>query len=55
MPPPPSPFFVSPYQVGAYGLPRDVERAETYLTIGANGGDVSASRNLGLLLLELNR
>lgn len=41
--------------MGAYGLPRDVERAEAYLIIGADGGDITAIRNLGLLLLELNR
>ena len=38
--------------VGAYGLTRDVEEAERYLRIGADGGDAAAMRNLGLLLLE---
>jgi TPR repeat protein len=46
---------VAQSQVGAYGLPRDLARAEAYLTAGADGGDAAASRNLGLLLLELNR
>jgi TPR repeat protein len=39
--------------VGAHGLDRNAEEAERYLRIGIAGGDVSAQRNLGLMLLEL--
>ena len=38
--------------MGAYGLPKDPTLAERYLRIAAEGGDVGARRNLGLLLLE---
>jgi len=40
---------------GAHGVTKDVDNAEKYLKIGAAGGDVMAQRNLGWLLLELNR
>lgn len=43
------------FAVGAHGLQKDVTQAEKYLRIGAEGGDVTARRNLGLLLLELGR
>mmetsp|Transcript_17724 Transcript_17724/g.31620 ORF Transcript_17724/g.31620 Transcript_17724/m.31620 type:complete len:337 (+) Transcript_17724:79-1089(+) len=43
------------FAVGAHGLEKDVTQAEKYLRIGAEGGDVTARRNLGLLLLELGR
>lgn len=43
------------YACGAYGLRKDVELAEKYLLVGAEGGDVTARRNLGLLLLELKK
>ena len=42
-------------QVGAYGLPKDAAKAEHYLRRGAVAGDLAARRNLGLLLLELDR
>jgi TPR repeat protein len=41
--------------VGARGVAKDVVKAEHYLQIGSDGGEVSAQRNLGLLLLELQR
>jgi TPR repeat protein len=41
--------------VGAYGLTKDVARAEEYLLIGAKGKDAASQRNLGLLYLELDR
>ncbi len=41
--------------VGAFGLTKDVARAEEYLLIGARGKDAGAQRNLGLLYLELDR
>mmetsp|Transcript_7222 Transcript_7222/g.20028 ORF Transcript_7222/g.20028 Transcript_7222/m.20028 type:complete len:342 (-) Transcript_7222:100-1125(-) len=40
---------------GAHGQQKDTRRAEHYLRIGAEGGEVAAQRNLGLLLLELGR
>lgn len=40
---------------GAHGVQKDVAMAEKYLRIGADGGDVVAQRNLGLLLLDLQR
>lgn len=40
---------------GAHGVTQDVDKAEKYLRIGAEGGDVVARRNLGMLLLELER
>eukprot|EP00928_Gymnodinium_smaydae_P071764 TRINITY_DN55257_c0_g1_i1.p1 TRINITY_DN55257_c0_g1~~TRINITY_DN55257_c0_g1_i1.p1 ORF type:complete len:357 (+),score=119.49 TRINITY_DN55257_c0_g1_i1:59-1072(+) len=41
--------------VGSHGVAKDVGAAERYLRIGAEGGEVTAQRNLGLLLLELGR
>ena len=41
--------------VGAYGAEKDVAEAERYLRQGAEGGDAASQRNLGLLLLELDR
>jgi len=40
---------------GSRGLAKDVDAAERYLRIGAEGGDLSGLRNLGHLLLELGR
>ena len=40
--------------VGAFGVAKNVVEAERYLRIGAEGGDTSAQRNLGLMLLELD-
>jgi TPR repeat protein len=39
--------------VGAFGLSKDLAEAERYLRIGIAGGDVSAQRNLGLMLLDI--
>lgn len=39
--------------VGAFGLSKDLGEAERYLRIGMDGGDVSAQRNLGLMLLDV--
>jgi TPR repeat protein len=39
--------------VGAFGLSKDLKEAERYLRIGIEGGDVSAQRNLGLVLLDI--
>eukprot|EP00927_Polykrikos_kofoidii_P006723 TRINITY_DN12717_c0_g1_i1.p1 TRINITY_DN12717_c0_g1~~TRINITY_DN12717_c0_g1_i1.p1 ORF type:complete len:332 (+),score=86.05 TRINITY_DN12717_c0_g1_i1:137-997(+) len=41
--------------VGAHGVAKDVKEAERYLRIGSEGGDVAAQRNLGILLIELQR
>lgn len=38
--------------VGAHGLEQDAVAAERYLRIGVEGGDISAQRNLGLLLIK---
>ena len=40
--------------VGAFGLSKDLVEAERYLRIGIEGGDVSAQRNLGLMLLDVD-
>jgi len=40
---------------GAHGVDKDLQQAERYLRRGADRGDVIAQRNLGLLLLELDR
>ena len=40
---------------GAYGEVKDLVEAERYLRIGAEGGDVGAQRNLGMLLLQSER
>ena len=41
--------------LGAYGEVKDLVEAERYLRIGAEGGDVGAQRNLGMLLLQSER
>ena len=41
--------------LGAHGLPKDEASAERYLRLGASGGDVVSMRNLGHLLLQLDR
>jgi tetratricopeptide (TPR) repeat protein len=41
--------------VGAHGVPKDVVSAEAYLRVAADGGDVVSMRNLGHLLLQLQR
>lgn len=41
--------------VGAHGVPKDVVSAEGYLRIAADGGDVVSMRNLGHLLLQMQR
>ena len=41
--------------LGAYGVSKDLDEAERYLRIGADGGDVGAQRNLGMLLLQSER
>ena len=38
--------------VGAHGLSKDVGEAERYLRVGVEGGDITAQRNLGLLLIK---
>mmetsp|Transcript_32883 Transcript_32883/g.60050 ORF Transcript_32883/g.60050 Transcript_32883/m.60050 type:complete len:345 (-) Transcript_32883:89-1123(-) len=43
------------FACGAHGVERDAVRAERLLAAGAQGGDLVASRNLGLLLLQLGR
>lgn len=40
---------------GSHGVEKDLVQAELYLRRGADGGDVIAQRNLGLLLLELGQ
>ena len=40
--------------VGHFGVTKDLAEAERFLRIGIEGGDVSAQRNLGLMLLENN-
>ena len=40
---------------GAHGVEKDVVAAERYLRAGADGGDAPSQRNLGMLLLELDR
>lgn len=40
---------------GSHGTVRDVVQAESYLRIASEGGDVASQRNLGLLLLDLDR
>jgi len=41
------------FAAGAHGLKKDMKAAVRYLRISVEGGDVSAQRDLGLLLLEL--
>lgn len=43
------------FAAGAHGLEKDLEQAARYLRLGAQGGDVSAQRDLGLVLLDLGR
>jgi tetratricopeptide (TPR) repeat protein len=45
----------SAYAVGAHGIEKDLVQAEAYLKRGSDGGDMASARNLGLLLLELDR
>lgn len=40
---------------GAHGLEKDLEEAARYLRIGVRGGDLSAQRDLGCLLLDLGK
>jgi len=40
---------------GAHGLDKDLDEALRYLHIAVDGGDVSAQRDLGLLLLEMGQ
>ena len=44
--------YGSALALGAHGVAKDLELAEHYLKIGADGGDAGACRNLGFLLLE---
>eukprot|EP00967_Tisochrysis_lutea_P104676 scaffold159066_cov28-Tisochrysis_lutea.AAC.2 len=41
--------------LGAHGVEQDCVSAETYLRLAADGGDVASMRNLGHLLLRLQR
>tara|TARA_B110001452_G_scaffold106748_1_gene88449 strand:- start:1016 stop:1957 length:942 start_codon:yes stop_codon:yes gene_type:complete len=41
--------------LGAHGCEKDVAAAERYLRLGASGGDAASQRNLGLLLLQLDK
>jgi len=43
------------FAAGAHGLEKDLNQALCYLRLGCEGGDVSAQRDLGLVLLELGR
>lgn len=43
------------FAAGAHGLKKDLDAAARYLRIGVDGGDVSAQRDLGLLLLEMGQ
>jgi TPR repeat protein len=43
------------YAVGAHGVAKDLSQAEHFLSLSAKAGDVMATRNLGLVLLDLNR
>merc|ERR1712151_228519 len=40
---------------GAHGLKKDLEAAVKYLRISANAGAVSAQRDLGIILLEMEK
>eukprot|EP00441_Pelagodinium_beii_P016350 CAMPEP_0197659834 /NCGR_PEP_ID=MMETSP1338-20131121/49317_1 /TAXON_ID=43686 ORGANISM="Pelagodinium beii, Strain RCC1491" /NCGR_SAMPLE_ID=MMETSP1338 /ASSEMBLY_ACC=CAM_ASM_000754 /LENGTH=336 /DNA_ID=CAMNT_0043236959 /DNA_START=15 /DNA_END=1025 /DNA_ORIENTATION=+ len=40
---------------GAHGLSKDLNEAARYLRLASSGGDVSAQRDLGLVLLDLGR
>jgi len=43
------------YAAGAHGLQKDLSKAASYLRLGVEGGDVSAQRDLGVLLLEMGQ
>jgi tetratricopeptide (TPR) repeat protein len=43
------------FALGVHGVAKDLEAAERYLRIGASGGDAVSQRNLGHLLLQLDR
>jgi len=43
------------FAAGAHGLEKDLHQAVRYLRVGCEGGDVSAQRDLGLVLLELGQ
>jgi len=43
------------FAVGSHGVDKDVERAERFLRVGAEGGEITAMRNLGVLLLQTER
>jgi hypothetical protein len=45
----------SAYACGAYGLEKDVVKAESFLKQGMELGDGASARNLGLLYLDLRR
>lgn len=47
--------YGSALALGAFGLQKNIAKAEAYLRLGSDGGDAGAQRNLGLLLLELDR
>jgi len=40
---------------GSHGVAKDLLQAEHYLRIASDGGDTAAQRNLGLLLIQLDR
>lgn len=40
---------------GAHGLKKDLNAAASYLRLGVEGGDVSAQRDLGVLLIEMGQ
>eukprot|EP00930_Biecheleria_cincta_P003436 TRINITY_DN104368_c0_g1_i1.p1 TRINITY_DN104368_c0_g1~~TRINITY_DN104368_c0_g1_i1.p1 ORF type:complete len:343 (+),score=81.53 TRINITY_DN104368_c0_g1_i1:79-1107(+) len=43
------------YAAGAHGLEKDLQQAARYLRLGCEAGDVSAQRDLGLVLLDLGQ
>jgi len=43
------------YATGAHGLQKDLQQAARYLRLGCPAGDVSAQRDLGLVLLDLGQ
>jgi len=43
------------YASGAHGLEKDLQQAARYLRLGCQAGDVSAQRDLGLVLLDLGQ
>merc|ERR1711988_141844 len=42
------------FAAGAHGLKKDLDAAARYLRIASQGGDISAQRDLGLVLLDMN-